>query len=86
MDEQESQQQQQLHEAIEQVLVEHGDLDGLLLTGWVVVFETAALNDEHRAHCGHFYGPRELTTWRALGLLEWARRFSIGPGDEDDDP
>lgn len=79
VDQLEEDEQRRLHEAIENALSSMGDLDGLVLTGWVVVFETAGED----AHAGHFYGPREMTTWRALGLLEWARRFNLLP-DEDE--
>jgi hypothetical protein len=81
MDSGEAERQQALHEAIAEALGD--DLDGLVLAGWVVCFETAALTDDATAHAGTFYGPREMTTWRALGLVEWARRFSLEPGDRD---
>lgn len=74
--------QQRLHEAIEQAVFEREDLAGHILSGWIVVFETAALDDD-RCTSGHLYGPREMTTWRALGLLEWARRFSLRPDEGD---
>lgn len=77
--------QQRLHEAIEACLADGDDLDdGELLVGWVLIYETTVLGDDERGSCGHFYGPREMTTWRALGLVEWARRFSLVPHDEDD--
>jgi len=82
MDEKEAYLQQQLHEAIETALSD--DLENLVLTGWVVCFETTSLTDEARAHAGTFYGPREMTTWRALGLVEWARRFSLEPGTDEE--
>jgi hypothetical protein len=78
----ESARQQRLHDAIEEALAD--DLDGLVLTGWIVCFETAALGEDVTAHAGTFYGPREMTTWRALGLVEWARRFSLEPGSDDE--
>jgi hypothetical protein len=36
-------QQQRLHEAIEDALNEEGVLDGLVLAGWVIAYETVAL-------------------------------------------
>lgn len=78
-------QQEALHEAIEACLAD--DLDGRILTGWVVVFETASIGDQADSTCGHLYGPAGMRTWRALGLLEWVRRFCLRPdgsGDEDD--
>jgi hypothetical protein len=84
VDAEEAAEQQRFHEAVETLLSQRGDLDGLVLTGWVLCFETAGLTDEATAHAGHIYGPRELTTWRALGLLEWCSRFSIEPGGEDE--
>jgi hypothetical protein len=77
-------QQQRLHEAIEDALNEEGVLDGLVLAGWVIAYETVALDDEVTAHAGTIYGPHEMTTWRALGLIEWARRWSLEPGTRDE--
>ncbi|HEY7621711.1 MAG TPA: hypothetical protein VH834_18165 [Solirubrobacteraceae bacterium] len=85
MNEAEAERQQRLHEAIEEALHGEGVLDGLVLTGWVVCYETAALGEEATAHAGTFYGPREMTTWRALGLVEWARRWSLEPGERGED-
>lgn len=77
-------QQQELHEAIEKALAEEGDLpEGRILTGWVVCFETASISSDD-ATAGHLYGPRGMTSWRALGLCEWTSRFSLGPGEEDE--
>jgi len=76
-----------LHEAIEQAVFdpEAGDVDPqLVLSGWIVIYETASLSGA-QASAGHLYGPREMTTWRALGLVEWARRFGLIPADEDDE-
>lgn len=73
--------QQALHEAIEASL----DSDAGLLIGWIVIFETAPLSPEDRASCGHFYGPHEMTTWRALGLVEWARRATLEPDPPEED-
>lgn len=81
MDDQEIEDQQKIHEAIEEFLREKGDLkEDQLLSGWVVCFETTSLGSSS-AFSGHFYGPQEMTTWRALGLLEWSRRFSLHPDD-----
>ena len=89
MDEKEMKQQQKLHEAIEETLREDGDLkEGHVLSGWVICYESISLDPEEPGFAGSFYGPREMTTWRALGLVEWVRRFSLRPGadlDEDDD-
>ena len=92
MDSEELEQQQKLHDVIEETLREDGVMDsGRILSGWVICYETISLNPEDGSSAGHFYGPREMTSWKALGLVEWVRRFSIGPGfgdggdDEDDD-
>lgn len=74
--------QQSLHEAIAQAVAGHHDDDDLLV-GWIVVYETTALSGG-AASAGHFYGPHEMTTWRALGLIEWARRWSLEPGTRDE--
>lgn len=84
--EEELEQQQKLHSVIEETLQELGDLkEGQLLTGWVICFEAIDMSDETENFAGSFYGPREMSTWRALGLLEWVRRFSLRPGDDEGD-
>jgi hypothetical protein len=75
--------QQRLHEAIEAALAATGDLeDGSVLASWIVVWESATLG-ERQAVAGHLYGPSGMTTWRALGLVEWARRFGLMPDAAD---
>lgn len=73
-------------EALHQALIEALDLlEGEVLTGWIVVYET--LTNEGGANCGHFYGPETMTTWRAMGLVEWARMRTLPSSvdvDEDD--
>lgn len=76
--------QAELHAAIERKLLDD-DGDARVLTGWVIIYETDTLTRDGRAHAGHLYGPNEMTTWRALGLVEWARRFSLVPDPEDDE-
>lgn len=72
--------QQALHEAVETAAALD---DGAVLVGWIVLWETATVDG--RGECGHMYGPREMSTWRALGLVEWARRFTLHPDLEDDE-
>ncbi len=84
MDADEIRQQEQIHDALTEALREHGDLDDRVVTGWVICWETATLSDEDRATSGHLYGPHGMTTWRALGLVEWARRFCLKPDEEDE--
>lgn len=82
-DPEEEVQQQKLHTAIEETLRANDDLEeDQVLTGWIVVFEATSLGNSSSS-AGHFYGPREMTTWKALGLVEWARRFNLGPDDDD---
>ena len=84
MNEHESRIQEAIHEAVERALRENDDLkEDQILTGWIVIYESTSLGDS-RSASGHIYGPREMTTWKALGLVEWARRFSLRP-DEDDE-
>jgi hypothetical protein len=83
MDDDERQRQQALHEAIEVAVADELD-EGELLAGWLVVYETAALDEKEKSSCGHFYGPREMTTWRALGLIEWARHRTLLDPDNVD--
>jgi hypothetical protein len=71
--------QERIHHAIEAAL----ELDdGHVLTGWVLLYETASADG--RGSAGHYYGPEGMSTWRALGLVEWASCFTLHP-DEDDD-
>ena len=85
MNEREAQIQQELHEVIERAVhdPDAGDAeDELILSGWVIVYETTSLTAEGKPMAGHIYGPQEMTTWRALGLVEWARRFALVPDEE----
>lgn len=52
------------------------------ITGWVLIWEGISPNEE-KPFCGHLYGPESLTTWNALGLVEWTRRFTMEPGESD---
>ena len=79
-----SPEEQAEQEAIHQALVGSLPLEeGEVLSGWIVVYETVGLTE--RGNSGHVYGPLSMTTWRALGLIEWARRFCLYP-DNDDEP
>lgn len=85
MNPKEQHRQEQFHQALTRVMNEEGMIDeGELLTGWVIVYETNDLGDN--AHCGHFYGPVGTTTWKAMGLLEWARRYTLIPDSSTDEP
>lgn len=69
-----------IHDALANVL----PLDeGEILVGWCVTYETVRDADE-RPQAGQVYGPGGMTTWRVLGLLEWARRFLLCPDDESE--
>jgi hypothetical protein len=59
------------HDGLERLLAAEDKLDNELLTGWIVVYETAASDDN--AGVGYVFGPDEMTDWRALGLVDWAR-------------
>jgi hypothetical protein len=77
-----------VHDALVEALREIGYLDDdQILTGWHVCFEKA--NAGQRPSAGSFYGPESMTTWRAMGLVQWADRFCFttggDEGDEDDD-
>lgn len=80
MTEDEKHEQEAIHHALASTLPLD---DGELLAGWIVIYETVSADDD-RGKSGHVYGPLSMTTWRALGLIEWARRFCLRP-DEDDD-
>ena len=56
--------------------------EGGLLVGWVLAYEAQAPSG--RAFAGHLYGPAGMTTWRALGLIEWTRLHTLGPDSDDD--
>lgn len=75
--------QQELHEAIEKTIASHMR-EGQILGGWVVMYELIDLSGAPGS-CGQMYGPREMTTWRALGLIEWVRRFCLYPDESHDD-
>ena len=69
--------QESIHEALALRLPDEGEV----LTGWIVVYEVQAVDEDPSA--GHVYGPEGMTTWRAMGLLEWAKQRTLGPDDED---
>lgn len=84
MDEEEAKQQEKIHEALSTVLQEQGVIDpDQMLVGWVVGYEVVTSNGDSPL-AGHVYGPRGMTTWRALGVIEWMRRFGLQPDNEDD--
>lgn len=86
MDDLEQEHQERLHKVIEEILLESGDIkEGQILTGWVVCYEAMHISEASGGFAGSFYGPREMSTWRALGLIEWVRRFSLRPDDDDED-
>lgn len=83
MNESEQRDQEKIHSALVDVL----NLDdGEMLAGWIVVFETVTADDVQNA--GHVYGPAAMTTWRAMGLVEWARSRTLPESadlEEDDE-
>lgn len=64
--------QEEIHTALGQLLPLE---DGEVLAGWIVIYETATADD--RPNAGHVYGPAAMTTWRAMGLVEWARARTL---------
>src|SRR3990167_1118662 len=81
MDAEEQAQQEALHAALAQLIPDLGEGD--VLTGWLVVFEHQTAGDI--PSCGHIYGPSGMTTWRAMGLCEWARTVTLRPDDEEEE-
>ena len=76
----ESKEQERIHTVLE----ENIDLEpGQILTGWVVLYEAMGLDNERVA--GHIYRPSSMTTWGALGLIEWARTKSIPESGEKEE-
>lgn len=73
----EQNEQQEIQEALQRLIP---DLEGPL-TGWIIIYEE--LHSDGKSAAGHVYGPAGMTTWRALGLVEWARRFSLSPDEND---
>ena len=77
---------------LEAALHEIGMLDdGDVLTGWVICFEKMTADNETFA--SRVYGPAGMTTWRALGLVEFLSRTdgfvegaesSLDLGDDDE--
>lgn len=68
----EARDQEKIHTALQELLPLD---DGEMLAGWIVIYETANAEDEPNA--GHVYGPAAMTTWRAMGLVEWARSRTL---------
>jgi hypothetical protein len=73
--------QEAIHAELAALLREDALAEGEVLTGWVVAYEAQTAKGE--AHAGHLYGPATMTTWRALGLIEWARLHTLKPNDDD---
>lgn len=80
MDEREPARQELVHGALADLL---GLDDGEVLTGWIVVYETVSA--ENVPVAGHMYGPDGMTTWRAMGLVEWARSRTLPEACSEDD-
>lgn len=78
MDDTEREEQERIHEALTEVL----PIDGAL-TGWIVLWEGLP-DGGGAAQAGHYYGPAGMTTWRAIGLCEWATRYGLLPDEEDE--
>lgn len=80
MNPEEQERQEKLHVALQELVTEN-EGDGML-TGWIVVWEMVRPDDVPVA--GHLYGPAGMTTWRALGLTEWARQHTLAPDGDDE--
>jgi len=80
----EEEKQAHIHEALVEAMRDVGYLkDDQILTGWCFAFEKASASGD--ASAGTIYGPASMTTWRAIGLLQWADRFCLGCGEDEDD-
>jgi hypothetical protein len=75
--------QQAIHDELSALFAEDDDGERQVLTGWVVAYESQ--RSDGTATAGHAYGPAGMTTWRALGLMEWARQNTLRPDDENGD-
>jgi len=74
-------QQEAIHTELAELIPDLGEGD--VLTGWIVVYEYQSADD--RPTCGHIYGPSGMTTWRAMGLCEWARTVTLRPENEEEE-
>ncbi len=74
--------QAHIHDAITEAMRATDLLDeDQVLTGWCLCFETQSIDSP--AAAGHLYGPDALTTWRAIGLIEWAKRYLVSSDDDE---
>ncbi len=74
--------QETIHAVLTDALRTTGILpDDALLTGWTIAFEHRQSDDISAGEC---HGPATLTSWNAIGLLEWAR-LCINERIQDDD-
>lgn len=77
------QRQEAIHKALSDVLSETELMpEGAMLTGWHVAFECRG---QQEPSAGSMYGPATLTTWGALGLLQWGEHCLLNPDEDDDD-
>ena len=70
-----------LHERIQEAIFAEEEEPGIL-TGWVISFEIVDGNGKPFA--GYFTGP-STPPWKALGLLDWAKRLLDLKHIKDDD-
>ena len=71
--------QENIHRALDETLPELEDDE--VLTGWLVVYESQTADGT--AVAGHVYGPTGMTTWRALGLAQWAALYTLHPDQQE---
>ena len=83
MSEHEDELQEALHSELAALLRDElsDDDEAGMLTGWVLAYE--AQTPSGRRFAGHLYGPSTMTTWHAAGLIEWTRRWTLQPDDDD---
>ena len=78
-DPEEREEQEHIHEALAKALPLEDDA---FLTEWVVVFATTPVGGGEE-QIASYYGPATQTTWRTVGLLEYAKLHLVVPDEED---
>lgn len=84
MDESEKKEQEKIHTVLQEIVQESEDFEeGQILTGWIIVYEVMGMDNERFA--GHIFGPSSMTTWSAMGLIEWAKTVSLPKSLNEED-
>lgn len=77
----EDRQRHETHDAVTEQLRAHGLVDeDAIVAGWVLAYETVGASGTKTS--GYIQGPHDMSSWRAVGLLEWVKNFMLNDTDD----